>query len=107
MMALAKGCDIAINPIHAHAAQTITNKLSDYMVLQKPILNSQIGEEVSEVLRLIPHQNYQSGNVADFIRAASALMQTPPTPPNTAEILRRFQRDVSYLRLQQLIEHLR
>ena len=104
MMALAKGCDIAINPIHAHAAQTITNKLSDYMVLQKPILNSQVGEEVAEVLSLIGHQNYRSGDVDDFIRAANALMNNPTPAPHTAEILCRFQRDWAYPVLQQLIE---
>ena len=63
MIATAKGCDIAVNPIHSYAMQSITNKLSDYMALQKPILNSQVNDEVAEVLTLLPHADYPSGNV--------------------------------------------
>lgn len=40
MMSVAKGCDIAINAIQSYSMASITNKLSDYMALQKPILNS-------------------------------------------------------------------
>ena len=50
MMSVAKGCDISVNAIHSYAMQSITNKLSDYMALQKPILNSQVNDEVAEVL---------------------------------------------------------
>ena len=35
MMSVAKGCDISVNAIHSYAMQSITNKLSDYMALQK------------------------------------------------------------------------
>lgn len=40
MMSVAKGCDISVNAIHSYSMASITNKLSDYMALQKPILNS-------------------------------------------------------------------
>ncbi|EGV37385.1 glycosyltransferase [Neisseria weaveri] len=106
MMSVAKGCDIAINPIHAHSAASITNKLSDYMALQKPILNSQVHPEVEEVLNLVPHVNYQSGNVGSFVQAARQIMQQRHNPIQTDEILQRFKRDISYRKIINLIERL-
>lgn len=106
MMALAKGCDIAVNPIHAYAMQSITNKLSDYMALQKPILNSQVGDEVAEVLTLLPHANYRSGDVGSLIAAARQLMGTPQQPTHSDEIVRRFKRDIAYQNIIRLMERL-
>ncbi|WP_416191290.1 glycosyltransferase [Neisseria sp. CCUG12390] len=106
MMSVAKGCDIAVNPIHAHSAASITNKLSDYMALQKPVLNSQIHPEVAEVLTLVPHENYESGNVKDFVRAAKALLNQKNGSVQSEEIIRRFKRDVSYRKIVNLIERL-
>lgn len=106
MMSVAKGCDIAVNPIHAHSAASITNKLSDYLALQKPILNSQVHPEVAETLKLVPHINYQSGNVEDFVRAAKAMLNHKNDPVQSEEIIRRFKRDVSYQRIVHLIERL-
>lgn len=106
MMAVAKGCDISVNPIHSYAMQSITNKLSDYMALQKPILNSQVNDEVAEVLTLLPHANYQSGNVADFVRAAREILARKNDPVQSEEIVRRFKRDVAYQKIVDLIERL-
>lgn len=106
MMAVAKGCDISVNPIHSYAMQSITNKLSDYMALQKPILNSQVNDEVADVLTLLPHANYQSGNVADFVRAAQEILARKNDPVQSEEIVRRFKRDVAYQKIVDLIERL-
>ncbi|MDO4906671.1 glycosyltransferase [Neisseria sp.] len=106
MMAVAKGCDISVNPIHSYAMQSITNKLSDYMALQKPILNSQVNDEVADVLKLLPHANYQSGNVADFVRAARDILARKNDPVQSEEIVRRFKRDVAYQKIVGLIERL-
>lgn len=106
MMAVAKGCDISVNPIHSYAMQSITNKLSDYMALQKPILNSQVNDEVADVLTLLPHANYQSGNVADFVRAAREILARKNDPVQSEEIVRRFKRDVAYQKIVDLIERL-
>ena len=70
MMSVAKGCDISVNAIHSYSMASITNKLSDYMALQKPILNSQVNDEVAEVLTLLPHADYRSGDVDSFVQAA-------------------------------------
>ncbi|MGN6948000.1 hypothetical protein ACTHS4_12665, partial [Neisseria sp. P0014.S009] len=70
MMSVAKCCDIAINAIKSYSMASITNKLSDYMALKKPILNSQVNNEVAEDLTLLPHSNYRSGDVDGFVQAA-------------------------------------
>ncbi|ASK26853.1 glycosyltransferase [Neisseria chenwenguii] len=106
MMSVAKGCDIAVNPIHSYAMQSITNKLSDYMALQKPILNSQVNDEVAEVLTLLPHADYTSGNVGSFLRAAKEILRRKDDPVQSEEIIRRFKRDVAYQKIVALIEKL-
>ena len=106
MIATAKGCDIAVNPIHSYAMQSITNKLSDYMALQKPILNSQVNDEVAEVLTLLPHADYPSGDVDGFVAAARRILQQRNGPVQSEEIVRRFKRDVAYQKIITLIEKL-
>ena len=106
MMAIAKGCDVSVNPIHSYAMQSITNKLSDYMALQKPILNSQVNDEVAEVLTLLPHTDYRSGDVEGFVAAAKQILQHRNDPVQSEEIVRRFKRDVAYQKIVTLIEKL-
>ncbi|MDO4879270.1 MAG: glycosyltransferase [Neisseria sp.] len=104
MIALAKGCDIAVNPIHGHAMQSVTNKLSDYMALQKPILNSQQNPEVRRLLDLVPHEHYQSGNSADFAAAYRRLRHGCHAPARREEAARLFDRDTAYSRIIAMIE---
>ncbi|MCP1659208.1 glycosyltransferase [Neisseria perflava] len=106
MMSVAKGCDIAVNPIHSYAMQSITNKLSDYMALQKPILNSQVNDEVAEVLTLLPHADYTSGDVDSFVKAAKEILAHKDDPVQSEEIVRRFKRDVAYQKIVSMIERL-
>jgi glycosyltransferase, group 1 family len=106
MMSVAKGCDISVNAIHSYAMQSITNKLSDYMALQKPILNSQVNDEVAEVLTLLPHANYRSGDVESFVKAAKDMLKRKDDPVQSEEIVRRFKRDVAYQKIVNLIERL-
>lgn len=106
MMSIAKGCDIAVNAIHSHAMQSVTNKLSDYMALQKPILNSQNNAEVLGLLNLLPHENYRSGDVDSFVQAAKNILKRKNDPVQSDEIVRRFRRDISYRKIVNLIERL-
>lgn len=106
MMSIAKGCDIAVNAIHSHAMQSVTNKLSDYMALQKPILNSQTNAEVLSLLNLLPHENYRSGDVDSFVQAAKDILKRKNDPVQSDEIVRRFRRDISYRKIVNLIERL-
>lgn len=106
MMSVAKGCDIAVNAIHSHAMQSVTNKLSDYMALQKPVLNSQTNAEVLSLLNLLPHENYRSGDVDSFVQAAKDILKRKNDPVQSDEIVRRFRRDISYRKIVNLIERL-
>ncbi|HGO7208360.1 TPA: glycosyltransferase [Neisseria meningitidis] len=106
MMSIAKACDIAVNAIHSHAMQSVTNKLSDYMALQKPILNSQTNAEVLDLMNLLPHENYRSGDVDSFVQAAKDILKRKNDPVQSDEIVRRFRRDISYRKIVNLIERL-
>lgn len=106
MISVAKGCDIAVNAIHSHAMQSVTNKLSDYMALQKPVLNSQTNAEVLNLLNLLPHENYRSGDVDSFVQAAKDILKRKNDPVQSDEIVRRFRRDISYRKIVNLIERL-
>ncbi len=106
MISIAKGCDIAVNAIHSYAMQSVTNKLSDYMALQKPVLNSQTNAEVLGLLNLLPHENYRSGDADSFARAAESLMAKQNGAVQSDEIVRRFRRDISYQKIVNLIERL-
>ncbi|MFU9992053.1 glycosyltransferase [Neisseria meningitidis] len=106
MMSIAKACDIAVNAIHSHAMQSVTNKLSDYMALQKPILNSQNNAEVLDLMNLLPHENYRSGDVDGFVQAAKDILKRKNDPVQSEEIVRRFKRDIFYQKIVNLIERL-
>lgn len=106
MMSIAKACDIAVNAIHSHAMQSVTNKLSDYMALQKPILNSQNNAEVLDLMNLLPHENYRSGDVDSFVQASKNILKRKNDPVQSDEIVRRFKRDVAYQKIVNLIERL-
>lgn len=106
MMSIAKACDIAVNAIHSHAMQSVTNKLSDYMALQKPVLNSQTNAEVLDLMNLLPHENYRSGDVDGFVQAAKNILKRKNDPVQSDEIVRRFRRDVVYQKIVNLIERL-
>ena len=106
MMSVAKGCDIAVNAIHSYAMQSVTNKLSDYMALQKPVLNSQTNAEVLDLLNLLPHENYRSGDMDSFVQAAKNILKRKNDPVQSDEIVRRFRRDISYRKIVNLIERL-
>lgn len=85
---------------------SIANKLSDYMALQKPILNSQTNAEVLDLMNLLPHENYRSGDVDGFVQAAKNILKRKNDSVQSDEIVRRFRRDVAYQKIVNLIERL-
>lgn len=101
MVSFALGCHVAINPIKTFAAQTVTNKLSDYLSLGMPILNSQRGSEVLELLSGVMGENYQAGSVRSFVSAVEKLLPHARSAriPNTS-----FDREVSYKKIVRLVE---
>lgn len=72
LISLAKGVDVFINPIKKSAAQSITNKLSDYISVGKPIISSQECDEVKALLARVGAFFYEAGSV-DSLSEALAL----------------------------------
>lgn len=62
--------------------------------------------EVAEVLTLLPHANYRSGDVDGFVQAAKDILKRKNDPVQSEEIVRRFKRDVAYQKIVNLIERL-
>ena len=59
-MNILKQCDIALNPLHKNAAQSIINKVGDYAALGLPVINSLENQEYRNLL-----EKYQAGlNIA-------------------------------------------
>lgn len=60
-----KSADVAVNALSKSAKQSITNKLSDFLSIGIPILNSQSNPEVLDLLKTVHNANYEAGNVED------------------------------------------
>lgn len=69
MFSKIKSCDIALNALTKNASQSITNKLSDYLSLGCPIINSSENEEVASILKNKISSNYEAGSVRSFCNA--------------------------------------
>lgn len=65
--------DAAVNAIKSGAAQSITNKLSDYLSIGSPILNSQQSSEIDEILSNHKTVSYKAGDVADLVDRLSSV----------------------------------
>jgi glycosyltransferase involved in cell wall biosynthesis len=102
-IAIAKGADVLLNPIMKHAAQSVTNKLSDYLLLGKPIINSQTNAEVVKILEQRVVRHYGSGDIDGFIRAAESIVLDPDFKRTPASLL-EFDREITYPRLVSFIE---
>ncbi len=103
MISFLKGCQVAINPIRSHASQTVTNKLSDYLAIGMPVLNSQEGDEISTLLLKVGGGSYKSGSVSSFVDSVRSMLlkQNFERFPNPM-----FDRSKTYLRMVDVIESL-
>lgn len=107
MVSRLRGCDIAVNPIVAGAAQSITNKVGDYAAAGLPVVNSQECEEYRNLLTV-----YGAGINCDPTPTAIASALTKLTSdrglPERSRGSRRlaeerFDRSVTYERLSELV----
>ena len=108
MVAFAKSCDVFVNPITASATQSITNKLSDYFSLRKPIINSQKNPEVVELIDQIGGVHYESGSIDSFCKSVNEIMtkldeSTDSCQVDESKIDELFDRNISYKRLVEFI----
>ncbi|WP_165770463.1 MULTISPECIES: glycosyltransferase family 4 protein [Brevibacterium] len=107
MVARLRGCDIAMNPIVAGAAQSITNKIGDYAAAGLPVVNSQECEEYRDLL-----EDYGAGISCDpSIESMSQALVEMAADRQLAERGRgsrrmaeeRFDRVVTYERLGEVV----
>lgn len=104
VISFAKGCQAAINPIKGNAVQSITNKISDYMSLGIPIINSQKCDELSELLQQTLSVEYEAGDVKSFkaaIEKSLPIVRDYKWQPSSI-----FNRSKEYLKIVQMIERL-
>jgi len=110
MVALAKSADVFVNAIKAESRTTITNKVSDYIVMGKTIVNSQTTPEVREFLSQVGAIDYCSGDVDSFVAAAELAVKAAGNKliyAESADALRSaFSRERSYPELISFIEAL-
>lgn len=105
MIAEIKAMDVAVNAIKAHAQPSITNKLSDYFGIGKPVLNSQTNKEAVKLIGSMPHAHYRAGDASSCAAAAEAIARVPAEAP-PASLVGLFDRAVSYPRLLEFVERI-
>tara|TARA_B100001173_G_C15987485_1_gene547443 strand:- start:270 stop:1430 length:1161 start_codon:yes stop_codon:yes gene_type:complete len=104
MFSFMKGCSIAINSLSRAALQSVTNKLSDYLSVGIPIINSQTNKEVLNLLKSVDHANYDAGSVDNFIVAFNSLYLKRDRlrfKPNS-----QFDRNIEYLKITKLVDNM-
>ncbi|WIH20122.1 glycosyltransferase [Photobacterium damselae] len=99
-----KTSDIAINALSSTAKQSVTNKLSDFMSLGIPILNSQTNTEVLDLLETLDHENYIAGNVDSAYNKIISFFER--RDELTFKPNKNFNRDIEYKRIIDLIDRL-
>lgn len=106
-----KYSDIAINPIHSTAQQSITNKLSDYFCCGLPILSCQENLEVQELLAIGGGMHYKSGNSGDLAQKLILLAKNRAELDKMSAINQKiakacFLREKSYMKVMGLVDRL-
>ncbi|RYF81329.1 MAG: glycosyltransferase [Comamonadaceae bacterium] len=104
MIAIAKGADCLVNPIKSAAQQSVTNKLSDYLMLGKPIISSQTNPEVRQLLRNAPAVHYRAGQPDSFVSAVEQVRAMRHDGSVDVGLVQRFDRRLSYAHIDALLD---
>lgn len=103
MISMAKGMDIALNLISKGSPQSITNKLSDYFALGKPIISSSGNNEVECLIEEVNGYLYSSGDTFSLLEkiriAVSNIKRNCPENHNFNKSITKFDRNVSYRKI--------
>jgi glycosyltransferase involved in cell wall biosynthesis len=95
--------DFAVNPIKKMAAQSITNKISDYISLGYPILSCQESLELDELLANQPYLKYEAGSVDSLVNAVK-LMCSYKGEMISDDIREKFVRKKAYKEILNFLE---
>ena len=99
MISFAKSCDILVNSITNSAQQSVTNKLSDYLLLRLPIINSQTMPEVKSLLKQTVSTDYVAGQMESCSEAILKIIKRvsiSKNQQNHIELERLFNRRITY-----------
>jgi glycosyltransferase involved in cell wall biosynthesis len=104
-IAYAKSASILLNPISSSAKQTITNKISDYLLLSRPIVSSQLGVEVNKLLDLADVYRYRGGCIRSFLHALSEAYSSMAKEKKCSQrVIDLLDRATSYRQLVDFIQ---
>lgn len=105
-------CDVVVNPIVKGAAQSITNKIGDYALSGRPVVNTQ---ECTEYRGLIDSYgcgiNCIPGDPQNLAKALGLLIESPSLREQMGQQslklgLERFDRRTSYKEIEDLLDNL-
>jgi glycosyltransferase involved in cell wall biosynthesis len=98
MVSRCKSCDVALNLIAEGAPQSVTNKLSDYLLLNKLIISSKGCEEVNDLVKFSGGEIYLPGSKDSLIGVInhSILNNLHINRKFNFDILNLFDRSLSY-----------
>lgn len=104
MVSFMKSCDVGVNCLSKSAKQSVTNKLSDFLSLGIPILNSQKNKEVIELLKSVDSEYY----LAESVLACKASITNLYNRKETLSFLpnKEFDRVIGYQKITTLIDKL-
>lgn len=103
MISKVKSMDVALNLISNGAPQSVTNKLSDYMLLNKPIISSFGNKEVEELVIFNNGYLYESGNVDSLYETIIQNVGNVRNSEISIMIRTKFDRNISYRVIYDLI----
>ncbi len=108
MVAFVKACHFTINPIVGSAAQSITNKLSDYIAFGLPILSSQRNWEAMELIKSRGGYLFEAGSPESFeaVAARAILLgaATKSRQRDATDLL--FDRRIAYPKITEFVKSL-
>ncbi len=103
MYSYLKSCDVAVNAISKGAKQSVTNKLSDFLSVGLPVLNSQTNEEVLELLKQNDSINYIAENVESCVKAIEKYIELKKNGKLTKRPNSSFDRSEAYKAIYDII----
>jgi glycosyltransferase involved in cell wall biosynthesis len=107
MLNCVKNANFLVNPIKDGAAQSITNKLSDYIMLQKPVISSQNSDEIESLYSFESYHLYNAGDVNDFIDKLKRIINESKIVNFNSETINLFDRNLSYPKFVNWLNELR
>lgn len=107
MLRIAKKSDYLVNPIKDGASQSVTNKLSDYILLSKPIISSQDSIEIKSFFDDNSYLIYKAGDVQDLTNKIEQGLKYFSKFEINNDLLVKFDRNISYLKYVEWVNNIK